>query len=341
MAKSIRHAAVGGHRVSVLVCLVVWFGCLASASAELEERNTYSVKNAFRDAVRAPIRSTVRVLCDGKRVALGAIVEADGYVLTKASELKGETVCHLFDGRRLEAEVVGMRDDYDLALLKIEAKDLPVIQWIDSEPPSLGSWLATPGLETIPISIGVVSARPRKIDSRMPALGIIIEDSEKGPRIDRVVPDSGAAKAGLQRRDVVIELDGKRIESRDGLIQTIRKRRPGDKVRLKILRGNKQLAVDAILGEISQIIHGREYFQIGLGGRLSERRAGFPLALQHDTVLRPNQCGGPVVNLDGKAVGVNIARASRVASYALPASEVKPLLEEMKSGQMVSATPAD
>ena len=140
---------------------------------------------------------------------------------------------------------------------------------------------------------------------------------------------------------MVIELDGKRIESRDGLIQTIRKRRPGDKVRLKILRGNKQLAVDAILGEISQIIHGREYFQIGLGGRLSERRAGFPLALQHDTVLRPNQCGGPVVNLDGKAVGVNIARASRVASYALPASEVKPLLEEMKSGQMVSATPAD
>jgi serine protease Do len=63
--------------------------------------------------------------------------------------------------------------------------------------------------------------------------------------------------------------------------------------------------------------------------------------MQHDTVLQPNQCGGPLVNLDGKAVGINIARASRVASYALPASAIKPLLEELKSGQMVSATPAD
>ena len=59
-----------------------------------------------------------------------------------------------------------------------------------------------------------------------------------------------------------------------------------------------------------------------------------PVVLQHDTVLRPNQCGGPVVNLDGQAVGVNIARAGRVASYALPASVVLPLLEELKSGRL-------
>jgi len=341
MAYTIRFGVVGGHRASVIVFLLVWFGCLRSWSDDLEVRNAYKVKNAFRDAVRAPVRSTVRVLCDSRRVALGTIVDADGYVLTKASELKGETVCQLFDGRRLEADVVGTRDDHDLALLKIRANNLPVIDWSDSEPPSLGSWLATPGLETIPISIGVVSVGPRKIERRVPALGIIIEDSEKGPMIHQVVPESGAAKAGLRRNDVVVNLNGKRVESRDGLIQAIRKFRPGDKVRLRILRAKEELAIEATLGELAQIVHGREYFQNGLGGRLSERRAGFPLALQHDTVLQPNQCGGPVVDLDGKAVGINIARASRVASYALPASVVKPLLGELKSRQMVNATPTD
>ena len=63
---------------------------------------------------------------------------------------------------------------------------------------------------------------------------------------------------------------------------------------------------------------GRSDFQNSLGGKLSVRRFGFPLAFQHDTVLRPSDCGGPVVDLDGRVVGFNIARAGRTESYALP-----------------------
>jgi len=323
------------------VCLIVLAGPPAKSINASEERNTYKVKNAFRDAVRAPIKSTVRVLSGGRRVALGAIVGADGYVLTKASEVKQDIECQLFDGRRLKAEIIGTQDEYDLALLKIDAKDLPSIEWSDSEPPPVGSWLATPGLETIPISIGVVSVAPREIAERVPVLGIILEDSEKGPKVHRVVPDSNAAKAGIIENDIITHLDDKREESRDGLIKAIRQHRPGDKVRLRILRGKRELTVDAELGELAQLTHGKEYFQFGLGGRLSQRRAGFPVALQHDTVLQPNQCGGPLVDLDGKTVGINIARANRVASYALPASAVKPLVDQLKSGTMVSTTPAD
>src|SRR5690606_17538087 len=68
-------------------------------------------------------------------------------------------------------------------------------------------------------------------------------------------------------------------------------------------------------------------------GPLSERRTGFPLALQHDTVLTPQECGGPLVDLDGRCVGINIARAGRVNSYALPASVVLPLVAEFKAGK--------
>ena len=73
----------------------------------------------------------------------------------------------------------------------------------------------------------------------------------------------------------------------------------------------------------------RSEFQNNLGGRLSVRRFGFPLALQHDTVLRPVDCGGPVVDLDGRVVGFNIARAGRTESYLIPTGAVHAILGEL------------
>jgi len=324
--------------------LVSWIGIvvlsIAVQAADVTERGAYAVKRAFREAVDGPAQSTVRVLCDGRRAALGTIVAADGLVLTKASELAGTIACHLFDGRRLEAKIVGVSEDDDLALLKIQADQLPVIRWSETDPPSVGSWLATPGLENVPLSIGVVSVAPRVVPRRMPALGVIIEESDKGPVVREVLPRSGAAQAGLQTSDVITQLDGNKIATRQSLIQAIRGRRPGDRVRLSLLRGGQAMAAEVELLDMTEIANG-ETFQEDIGGRLSKRRTGFPLALQHDTVLQPNQCGGPIVDLEGQVVGINIARASRVASYALPAAAVKPVLERLKSGEMVSAKAAN
>ena len=58
------------------------------------------------------------------------------------------------------------------------------------------------------------------------------------------------------------------------------------------------------------------------------------MAFQHDTTLRPDQCGGPLVGLDGKVMGINIARAGRVVSYAIPADIVATLLADLKSGKL-------
>lgn len=321
-----------------------WIGMLALSAAgqaaDVTERDAYVVKNAFREAVSTPAHSTVRVLCNGRRVALGTIVGADGLILTKASELTGNIGCHLFDGRHLEAKIVGVSEDDDLALLKIKADQLPVISWSDADPPPVGSWLATPGLETIPLSIGVVSVAPRVVERRMPALGVIIEEGDHGPMVREVLPRSGAAKAGLKSNDVITQLDDKKIVTRNSLVQAIRGHRPGDSVQLKLLRGGQPLTADVELLDLTELANG-ETFQEDIGGRLSKRRTGFPLALQHDTVLQPNQCGGPLVDLDGKVVGINIARASRVASYALPAAVVKPVLEKLKAGELVSAKAAN
>ena len=49
------------------------------------------------------------------------------------------------------------------------------------------------------MAIGVVSVAPRFIERRLPAMGVILDEGEEGPKIHEVVPDSGAAQAGLQR----------------------------------------------------------------------------------------------------------------------------------------------
>jgi serine protease Do len=166
-------------------------------------------------------------------------------------------------------------------------------------------------------------------------LGILIEESDKGPRIDQVMPGSGAEKAGLQVNDVIQSVNGKVMKRRDKLIDTVKGYLPGAKIRLSVIRGEEILSITATLGDRSRVDPGskRQNFQNALGGALSRRRAGFPLALQHDSVLRPRDCGGPIVDLDGKAIGINIARAGRVSSYALPVSVIKPLLPDFLAGR--------
>ncbi len=321
-------------RVNYLFRGVVWcvIGLLLSlgvSTLPASERNTSLVKRAFRDAIREVSRSTVHVMSDGRRIALGAIVTDEGHVLTKASELEPPLRCQLFEGRIVDATLVAVDEQWDLALLRLEGdREVVAVQWSESESPPVGSWLATTGLQTLPISIGVVSVAEREIERRRPALGVVLEDSPRGPRVHRVLENSAAAQAGLRINDVVTHLDGEPMSDRDELIDAIRQRRPGGRVKLSVLRGDETMEIDAELGEWTQLVHGdRANFQDNLGGQLSNRRSGFPSALQHDTVLRPNQCGGPLVGLDGSVVGLNIARASRIGSYAIPASEIPAILE--------------
>lgn len=323
-------------RVNYLLRGVIWsfiglLLCLGVSSAPASERNTSMVKRAFRDAIREVSRSTVHVMSDGRRVALGAIVTDEGHVLTKASELDEPLRCQLFEGRIVHATLVAVDEQWDVALLHLEGeREVTPVPWRVGESPPVGSWLATAGLQTLPISIGVVSVSEREIERRRPALGVVLEDSPRGPRVDRVLENSAAAQAGLRINDVVAHLDGEAMSDRDELIEAIRQRRPGTRVKLGVLRGDETLEIEAELGEWTQLVHGdRANFQDNLGGQLSDRRSGFPSALQHDTVLRPNQCGGPLVGLDGSVVGLNIARASRIGSYAIPASEIPAILESL------------
>ncbi len=293
-------------------------------------RNDLSVLSAFRGAVVQPAKSTARILCQDRQVALGVIVDSDGLIATKASEMDGAVLCELSDGSRHQAELVGVDRGSDLALLRISARGLPAITWSEEEPPSVGGWVITPGMGELPQAIGVVSVAPHHV--RGGVLGIQMTEDKPGPRITFVVPDSGAAVAGLVRGDVITHVNGQRMEDSGAVVSVTSNALPGDKIGLTILRGSDELKVSATLGSVATTLTSqRARLQDQLGGPLSQRRVLFPVALEHDSVLAPHECGGALTNLDGKAIGINIARASRIASYAIPGSVARPILDQLKS----------
>ncbi|ADB18580.1 PDZ/DHR/GLGF domain protein [Pirellula staleyi DSM 6068] len=325
---------------AVVVSPVVANLVVDTPRAMATERSHSRVLAAFRDVVTESTQSTVRIFCDGRKSAMGTVVSADGYVLTKASELRGKVECQLHDGRRMEAKIVGRDNGLDIAMLKIEAKDLKPVSFDGPSAPPVGSLLATPGIERDPLAIGILSVSPRNIPAPSGALGVQLDTSEDVARIEQVMPGSAAEKAGLQADDVITHVNEKSIKGRQEMVETIRGYMPGERVSLKVKRGKEELTISATLGSLATLVHGdRADFQNNLGGSLSTRRAGFVSVIQHDTVLRPSDCGGPLVDLDGRVIGINIARAGRVESYALTLEVVKPLLESLMSGNL--AGPAD
>jgi serine protease Do len=327
---------------SMVMVLLVTAGAGAQPATADLQRSSPKILTAFRDVVEQPSQYTVRVRADGKDAALGIIVEPDGWVLTKASELKGKLTCRLKGGREETAQVVGVHEDYDVALLKIKASDLPSVFWRPTKEARVGQWVASPGPDSDPIAVGVVSVGtrklkigdqpPRNLGSKSGYLGVMLDEGEGGARIVAIMNDSPAARARLHVGDIVIEAGGKKILDNESLINAVQRHHPGEELTLRVRRGGEELELKAVLGRPPQGLFGNP--QDRFGGALSSRRGGFPTILQHDSVLRPSDCGGPLVDLDGRALGINIARAGRTETYAVPSEDILPLLADLKSGKL-------
>jgi len=101
-------------------------------------------------------------------VGSGFIISADGYVVTNHHVVSeaDEITIHLTDRREFEARVIGLDEPSDLALLKIEAEDLPFVEFGDSDQVRVGEWvlaIGSPfGLE-FSAAAGIVSAKGRSV----------------------------------------------------------------------------------------------------------------------------------------------------------------------------------
>jgi len=302
------------------------------------EKDHRSAMEDYKPVVAAARKSTARVLDrGGRQVALATVVHRDGYLLSKASELPGRfVVCEFADGRELRAERVDFLAGWDLALLKVDADDLVAVDFADGETPDLGTFLAASGIGPYPVAIGVVSVSPRnlsKVDRGF--LGIGMEGAEGGIKVSEVHAHTAAALAGIEVGDVMFEVDGQAVRAPADLAKAISSHRPRDVIRLRYRRQGEVRETSATLG--SRQFNARRLQHLDrtqrMGGPLSESRGNFPNALQHDLTLLPEECGGPLVDLDGKVVGVNLARGGRVKSYAIPAADLIRLLGDLESGR--------
>lgn len=291
--------------------------------------------------------STAKVLAKGsdKQLALATVVSASGYLITKASEVEKNLDVELLfakspvfpQGLRLGTKIVDTYRPFDLALLKVEASGLNPAQFTDTPAPSPGTFLAAAGIEDVPIAFGVTSVATRNLDDANKGfLGVLLQPTEQGLSIRQVTAKSAAADAGLKENDIVLKINGNLVATVEEFIRTVSSYKPSDRIQLNIKRADEIKNVDAVLrrrGEFPGALQRFEDPRSAMSGALSDHRTGFPAALQHDLILKPSECGGPLTDLDGHVVGINIAHSGRIESLAIPTATVAMLLKTIDQGK--------
>ncbi|MGE5521096.1 MAG: PDZ domain-containing protein, partial [Candidatus Dadabacteria bacterium] len=79
-----------------------------------------------------------------------------------------------------------------------------------------------------------------------PRLGMSIQDTEdgKGAKVLDVDGDSNASKAGIQKNDIITEIDGTAVNSADEVARIMRQKSTATSVRLQVLRNGKTQTIE-------------------------------------------------------------------------------------------------
>jgi Do/DeqQ family serine protease len=253
----------------------------------------------------------------------GIIVKPDGMILTNNHVVEGTESIKVFlnDGREFNATVKGTDPKTDLAVVKIDAKDLPTVKLGDSDATKVGEWVIAMGNPfgfDYTVTAGIVSAKGRRVSGGdkyedfiqtdasinpgnsggpllnlngevigintmiagigtgigfaipsnlaqnvskqlmdngrvvRPWMGVSIqsmtEDIAKGLKlpgrdgalVGQVYEDSPAARAGIERGDVIVKLDDKPIKDGDALVKAVLNHKVGDEVPVVVIRDGKE-----------------------------------------------------------------------------------------------------
>lgn len=321
----------------MLVATCAWLPSAAAfQSLRTELRKDGPVVTAAFDAQREVLQVSSAVIYDGRKEAVyGTVVSADGLILTKASEIAEISELSVRVDRQHfeEVERVAVDEDWDVALLRVKADGLVPVRWAGEEP-GQGTWLVANGATSRSrrrALAGMISANTREIPLiGGVALGVTLTADAAKLEVGEVSEGSGAADAGMEKGDVILTLDGKKLENREELLKMLREFKPGTRIKLLLRRGEEELELEVELKSRAEFFTDPMSRNDMMSGRFSERRSGFPRALQHDILGARNSVGGPLLNLDGECVGMNIARANRAESFAIPAKEVREIVEKLK-----------
>lgn len=296
------------------------------------QRTHYQTLRAFRESIGDTWKSTVQILVRNRQVALGAVVHRDGWIVSKSSEVPDQFDVKLADGTKAVGAVRIRRTDMDLALIKIERDGLQPIELKTNQEVPIGGWLISTDIRPSALSIGVVGVANRNVRPEKPVLGVRLEltpDRTPGAMVASIVDGGGADRAGIEIGDVIQTVDGKSYSKRDDVLDKLRSLQAGQFVELGILRDERTIKITAQMMDLANSLF--DSTEMEVNGHISARATGFQNVIQHDTVLQPHQCGGPIVDVEGNVVGLNIARNGRVASLAFHSRSLEPTIRDMLS----------
>jgi S1-C subfamily serine protease len=309
-----------------------------------------SLTQAFDQVAHGANSAVMRVLDDNQPVALATLVPGDRLAVTKSSLVTTDAiVCVTNDGDSIPAEVIHRDSATDLAVLRLnEVPAAQPIQWQETsaQPGTLVASLDELGQAA---GLGVVMTEPRIFDTDVPPpgrgyLGVAFDLlPDGGAVVTEVQSGSAAETAAISVGDRIRAVDGAKLDDQRTLSQVLGGTHPEQTIQLTVERnGQPSREIPVTLGtppSMQQMLSdlslaSTEDEEVLLdaqdawgGGPFSERRFGFPRVIAHDTALTPDAAGGPLIDAHGNVLGINIARALRVASYAIPLPDVQRVVE--------------
>jgi serine protease Do len=321
--------------------LLLFFSFVQDLNAEDEKnqflekaqtKNGVEIRGAFQSVIKQALKSSFKIEHDGKELAYGVVIDSKGLAITKSSEIDDEMTCTFLDGHTTKATVVHRDKKQDLAMIQLEEGPFEPVKWSESSL-DIGQWVVIPGIENRPVSIGIVSGGSRRIPAERGVFGVSLNSSDSQLVITKVFPGTGASQAKIKKDDILVSIDGQLINSKNDFRKSLQSLKAGDSVKVKLKRNSEEITVRVVIGYPTGNFFSRMNFQNQMGGFLSTRRSGFSSVFSHDALLKANQCGGVLVNLEGEAIGINIARAGRTDTFSLPAKIVLEIIKNYKSTQ--------
>lgn len=264
--------------------------------------------------------------------AQATVIVVDGkgsYLLSKSSIVGEDAVLIVSEGKTSELKIVARDKERDLVLLKAVdmtlyagavklsalAEDTAGVRFEE-----LGRFLISPvaaGKSRISVLGSMNFSLPRKFSIGFFGAGANFQNEQI--ILTRMAPNSPAEIGKLELGDQITGINGVPISRPEQYGEELMKYSPGDTISIEgIRKGNKYSLMVGMKARPQMIGHPAESFEGGKSVVLD----GFKQVFAHDAVIRPEECGGPVFDADGRFYGMNIARFSRTITLVMPGTEL-------------------
>ena len=307
---------------------------IPSADRETTSAQADDIFKALRKVGSAAKQVVYPIYVDRERIGYG-ISLGDGQLLAKASEVMDEQ--GLFTANRakeaLPVKMIGSYPEHDLAILAVPGLDAVAAEWADASSLNEGAFLTAVKPDGEAQAMGVLSVKARSLRSEDQGyLGVSLVSSEdlNGVEVTEVMDGSAAGEAGILKGDIITKIGGKEVRGKYELATQLRRLKNGQKPEILLLRDDKVVKVMPTLqGRSAQSRRSRRLdIMDRSSGSRSRVRGEFENVIQSDMELESTDAGLPVVDLDGRIVGMVIARAGRISTLILPGDEISEILRE-------------